>query len=48
MSEATPQTVIPQLRITQAARSLAFYVDGLGFEIDGSISSSPATRCSCS
>lgn len=34
MSEAAPQTVIPQLRITQAARSLAFYVDGLGFEID--------------
>lgn len=29
-----PQTVIPQLRITQAARSLAFYVDGLGFAID--------------
>jgi len=34
MSETAPQTVIPQLRITQAARSLAFYVDGLGFEID--------------
>ena len=29
-----PQTVVPQLRITQAARSLAFYVDGLGFKVD--------------
>lgn len=28
------QTVIPQLRITQAARSLAFYVDRLGFGVD--------------
>ncbi len=28
------QTVIPQLRITDAKRSLQFYVDGLGFEID--------------
>jgi catechol 2,3-dioxygenase-like lactoylglutathione lyase family enzyme len=28
------QTVIPQLRITNAQRSLAFYVDGLGFTID--------------
>ncbi|MGQ3091536.1 bleomycin resistance protein [Methylophilus sp.] len=28
------QTVIPQLRITNATRSLAFYVDGLGFAID--------------
>ncbi len=28
------QTVIPQLRITNAERSLAFYVDGLGFAID--------------
>lgn len=28
------QTVIPQLRITQAARSLAFYVDQLGFAVD--------------
>lgn len=28
------QTVIPQLRIINAARSLAFYVDGLGFKID--------------
>ncbi|HEY0065444.1 MAG TPA: VOC family protein [Telluria sp.] len=28
------QTVIPQLRITNAQRSLAFYVDGLGFAID--------------
>ena len=28
------QTVIPQLKITHAARSLAFYVDGLGFKID--------------
>jgi catechol 2,3-dioxygenase-like lactoylglutathione lyase family enzyme len=28
------QTVIPQLRITEAKRSLQFYVDGLGFEID--------------
>ncbi len=28
------QTVIPQLRITQADRSLAFYVDGLGFVVD--------------
>ncbi len=29
-----PQTVIPQLRITNAPRSLKFYVDGLGFKID--------------
>ncbi|MCB1954093.1 MAG: VOC family protein [Rhodocyclaceae bacterium] len=29
------QTVIPQLRITDAERSLAFYVDGLGFAVDG-------------
>ncbi|OYT87705.1 MAG: glyoxalase [Burkholderiales bacterium PBB6] len=29
-----PQTVIPQLRITNAARSLSFYVDRLGFKID--------------
>lgn len=28
------QTVIPQLRITQSVRSLAFYVDRLGFSID--------------
>ena len=28
------QTVFPQLRITQAARSLAFYVDQLGFAVD--------------
>lgn len=28
------QSVIPQLRMTRAARSLAFYVDGLGFDID--------------
>lgn len=28
------QTVIPQLRITNAQRSLAFYVDGLGFAVD--------------
>ena len=28
------QTVIPQLRITSADRSLAFYVDGLGFSVD--------------
>lgn len=28
------QTVIPQLRITQAARSLAFYVEQLGFAVD--------------
>ena len=28
------QTVIPQLRITSAASSLAFYVDGLGFAVD--------------
>jgi len=28
------QTVIPQLRITNAVRSLAFYVDGLGFQVD--------------
>lgn len=27
-------TVIPQLRITDARRSVAFYVDGLGFRID--------------
>ena len=26
-----PQSVIPQLRITDEAASLAFYVDGLGF-----------------
>lgn len=28
------QTVIPQLRITNAERSLRFYVGGLGFKID--------------
>jgi len=28
------QTVTPQFRITDARRSLPFYVDGLGFEID--------------
>jgi catechol 2,3-dioxygenase-like lactoylglutathione lyase family enzyme len=28
------QTVIPQLRITDVAASLAFYVDGLGFKVD--------------
>lgn len=28
------QTVIPQLRITDAKRSLAFYIDGLGFKVD--------------
>lgn len=28
------QTVIPQLRSTDARRSLAFYVDGLGFAVD--------------
>lgn len=28
------QTVIPQLRITDAGRSLAFYLDGLGFVVD--------------
>ena len=28
------QTVIPQLRITHAERSLAFYVDRLGFAVD--------------
>ena len=28
------QTVIPQFRITDAERSIAFYVKGLGFEID--------------
>jgi catechol 2,3-dioxygenase-like lactoylglutathione lyase family enzyme len=28
------QTVIPQFRITDAPRSLAFYVDGLGFAVD--------------
>ena len=28
------QTVIPQVRITDAGRSLAFYVDGLGFAVD--------------
>lgn len=29
-----PQTVIPQLRISQAARSLVFYVEQLGFAVD--------------
>lgn len=29
-----PQTVIPQLRILRADRSLPFYVDGLGFSVD--------------
>lgn len=29
-----PQTVIPQLRITDAQASLRFYVDGLGFSVD--------------
>lgn len=28
------QTVIPQLRITSAERSLRFYIDGLGFAVD--------------
>jgi uncharacterized glyoxalase superfamily protein PhnB len=28
------QTVIPQLRITNARDSLAFYVEGLGFAVD--------------
>jgi catechol 2,3-dioxygenase-like lactoylglutathione lyase family enzyme len=28
------QSVIPQLRITNAEKSLAFYVDGLGFSVD--------------
>lgn len=28
------QSVIPQLRITDAKRSLAFYVEGLGFAVD--------------
>lgn len=28
------QTVIPQLRITHVATSLAFYVNGLGFKVD--------------
>lgn len=28
------QTVIPQLRITDAAKSLYFYVHGLGFSVD--------------
>jgi catechol 2,3-dioxygenase-like lactoylglutathione lyase family enzyme len=28
------QTVFPELRITDYARSKAFYVDGLGFQID--------------
>jgi catechol 2,3-dioxygenase-like lactoylglutathione lyase family enzyme len=28
------QTVIPQLRILDAQRSLSFYVDGLGFTVD--------------
>ncbi len=32
----TTQTVIPQLRIVAAQRSLPFYVDGLGFEVDWS------------
>ena len=29
-----PQTVIPQLRITEPERSRRFYCDGLGFRID--------------
>lgn len=29
-----PQTVIPQLRITNAVKSVDFYVHGLGFSID--------------
>jgi catechol 2,3-dioxygenase-like lactoylglutathione lyase family enzyme len=29
-----PQSVIPQLHITQATRSLAFYVEQLGFVVD--------------
>ncbi|RZU38691.1 putative glyoxalase superfamily protein PhnB [Fluviicoccus keumensis] len=29
-----PQTVIPQLRITNSEQSLGFYVNGLGFKID--------------
>ncbi len=28
------QTVTPQFRITNAKRSIAFYVDGLGFKVD--------------
>lgn len=31
---AMTQTVIPQLRITRADRSLPFYVRGLGFSVD--------------
>lgn len=30
----TQQTVIPQLRMTNAERSLVFYVEGLGFRVD--------------
>lgn len=29
-----PQTVIPQLRVTNAELSLSFYVERLGFEVD--------------
>lgn len=31
---AVTQTVIPQLRITNAERSLKFYCEGLGFSVD--------------
>jgi hypothetical protein len=30
----TPQTVTPQLRITDHTKSLPFYVEGLGFHVD--------------
>ena len=32
--DASVQSVFPQLRMTDEARSLAFYVDGLGFAVD--------------
>ncbi|SDW69723.1 hypothetical protein SAMN05421681_102581 [Lysobacter enzymogenes] len=41
------QTVIPQLRILRADRSLPFYVDGLGFAVDWEHRFEPASRCSC-
>lgn len=34
LKDVMTQTVIPQLRITNAKRSRAFYIDGLGFTVD--------------
>ena len=41
------QRVMPTLRITNYARSKAFYVDGLGFHIDWNTALSCIFQCSC-